>query len=104
MKNNNSGGFLMKKHRRILSLLMIFTLLFPNLNIVAHAEETVEDPFEGIVNISRDSDWQGSVFGDVGGQDGINKENFEIKENEDNTVTLRSSNNKGKIASNSEGM
>src|SRR5690625_2679145 len=94
----------MKKHRRILSLLMIFTLLFPNLNIVAHAEETEEDPFEGIVNISRDSDWQGSVFGDAGGQDKITKENFEITENEDNTVTIRSSNNNGKIAGSSEGI
>src|SRR5690625_1692051 len=94
----------MKKYKRILSLLMIFTLLFPNLNIAVHAEESEEDAFEGMINIPESSDWQGSVFGDAGGQDKITKENFEITEKEGGSVTLKSSDNKGKIAGSSEGI
>src|SRR5690625_3408638 len=92
----------MKKYKRILSLLMIFTLLFPNLNVAVKAEETDGDPIEGMIDIK--SDWQGSVFGDVGGNDKISKDNFEITENEDDTVTLRSSGNRGKISSSSDGI
>jgi hypothetical protein len=54
--------------------------------------------------ISISSDWQGSIFGNVGGQDKITTQNFEITENSDRTVKLRSSNNKGKIESKSEGI
>ncbi|MDQ0300198.1 hypothetical protein J2S78_002645 [Salibacterium salarium] len=62
---------------------------------------TLADNHEEMIDIT--SDWQGSVFGNNGGQDGINSENFEIKE-DDSTVTLRSSNDKGKIESNAEGI
>lgn len=55
-----------------------------------------------VVTIS--SDWNGSVFGDVGGQDKITPENFEITENEDGTVKVRSSNNRGKISGGTDGI
>src|SRR5690625_2009710 len=96
----------MKKHRKLFSVLMIILLLFPNFSVplVSAEEETSEDPFEGMIDIAEDSDWQGSVFGDVGGQSRITNENFEIKENDDGTVKLRASNNRGKIAGSSEGI
>lgn len=50
------------------------------------------------------SDWTGRVFGDCGGQERIVYENFEIRENDDRTVTMRVSNNRGKIAGSSEGL
>jgi hypothetical protein len=49
-------------------------------------------------------DWKASVFGDVGGLDKISAENFEIAEKEAGTVSLRSLNDRGKIASTSEGI
>jgi len=49
-------------------------------------------------------DWEDSFFGDVGGNDKITEENYEITENEDGTVTMRVSNNRGKIASSTEGL
>ncbi|MFA9560575.1 bacterial Ig-like domain-containing protein [Evansella sp. AB-rgal1] len=91
----------MRKHKRGLAMFMIFLLLFPSFQLPVFAEEEV-DPFEGMINIS--SDWQGSVFGDNGGQSNISSENFEITENENNTVTVRSSNNRGKIAGSTEGI
>lgn len=54
--------------------------------------------------ISIFSNWQGSIFGNVGGQNKITEENFGITENNDGSVKLRSSNNKGKIESKSEGI
>ncbi|WP_282937480.1 bacterial Ig-like domain-containing protein [Paenibacillus sp. RC67] len=53
----------------------------------------------GMINIT--SDWKGKVFGDVGGVSNITATNFEITENEDGTVKLRSSNDKGKISGSS---
>ncbi|NOU92200.1 exopolygalacturonate lyase [Paenibacillus sp. LMG 31456] len=49
------------------------------------------------INIS--SDWEGSVFGDVGGQDKITSTNFGINENANGSVTLKSLNDRGKIVS-----
>lgn len=48
--------------------------------------------------------YKASVFGDLGGQNSITAENFEIDTNDDGTLYMRSSNNQGKIASNSEGI
>lgn len=48
--------------------------------------------------------WQGSVFGDVGGQDKITAENFAITELDAHIVKLKSGNNRGKIASTAEGI
>ncbi|MDP3177414.1 MAG: hypothetical protein Q8M76_05890, partial [Spirochaetaceae bacterium] len=48
--------------------------------------------------------WKGSVFGDIGGADKIVPENFEIAERGDGSVALRSANDRGKIASTSEGI
>ena len=70
-------------------------------------EETPTDPIIPPNEISTIySDWSGTVFGDVGGQDKITKDNFEITESEEdaNTVVLRSSGNRGKISSSSDGI
>ena len=90
----------MKKHRRLLALFMIFILLIPNINVPVMAAEV--ESFDGMIDIS--SDWNGSVFGNAGGQSGINSDNFRISENEDSTVTIQSANNKGKIDSKTEGI
>ena len=90
----------MRKHRRLLALFMIFILLIPNMNVPVMA--AVEESFDGMIDIS--SDWNGSVFGNAGGQSGINSDNFSIAENDDGTVTVRSANNKGKIDSGTEGI
>lgn len=50
------------------------------------------------------SDWSGTVFGDVGGQDKIVRENFEITENMDGTVKVKSANNRGKISGSTDGI
>lgn len=93
----------MKKHKKISAIFLSIILLLSTMNLSVFAEGTTDvDPFEGMINI--DSDWQGSVFGDNGGQANINKENFHINENDDGTVTLKSGNNRGKIASSSEGI
>jgi len=63
-----------------------------------------DGPPPGMINIPDSSPWKGSVFGDVGGQDKITAENFEITEHEDGSVTVRSSKDRGKIASTSEGI
>jgi pectate disaccharide-lyase len=91
----------MKRHRRLLAVFMIFILLLPNLN-VANVAASEENSFGGMIDIS--SDWNGSVFGNAGGQSGINSDNFSIAENADGTVTVRSANNKGKIDSGTEGI
>lgn len=121
---------MLKKQRRCFVLLMILVLITSSLTPLAFAQDgpltmenpqsdeeatvqedallqekasfTEDDPYAGMINIA--SDWVGSVFGDNGGQSHINVLNFEITEHEDETVTLRSSNNRGKIASTSEGI
>ena len=60
------------------------------------------DDTKEIVTIQ--SDWKGTVFGDVGGNDKITSENFEITESEDQSVKLRVSNNRGKISGETDGI
>lgn len=80
----------MKFRRRLFALVMSVMLLMPALPFGAVAA----DPPEGMINIPEGSEWQGSVFGDIGGNPTAT--NFEITE-ADGTVKLRSSNDKGKI-------
>ncbi|WP_416147488.1 bacterial Ig-like domain-containing protein [Salipaludibacillus sp. HK11] len=92
------------KHKRIFAVMMIFLLLFPSSAVPVLAVDTdeeaeVEEP--SMIDIS--SDWQGSVMGDTGTDD-INYENYEITEHEDASVTMRVSNNRGKMASGNEGL
>ena len=84
--------------RKWLVFLLSFLIVFPTTTVPAIAEEADPD------FISIKSNWKGSVFGDVGGQDKITFENFEITETSVGTAKLRSSNNRGKIASSSEGI
>ncbi|WP_281883529.1 bacterial Ig-like domain-containing protein [Paenibacillus sp. YYML68] len=89
----------MRTTNRYLAVLLSFMLVFSSLGMRASAEEIVDPTAGGAISIA--SDWQGSVFGDVGGLDKINSTNFEIMENADQTVTLRSSNDRGKMATGS---
>lgn len=91
---------LMRKRKRLLASLLSLAMLLPVLSVPLPAY--ADDPPEGMIDIS--GDWQGSVFGDVGGQDKITAINFGIQENGDGSVTLRSGNDRGKISSSSDGM
>lgn len=86
----------MTSQKRLLALVLTFLLVISTMTVMSFATD------QQMISIS--SDWQGSVFGDVGGQNKITYENFEITENSDGTVKLRSSNNRGKMASSSEGI
>ncbi|WP_051569428.1 bacterial Ig-like domain-containing protein [Alkaliphilus transvaalensis] len=90
------------KLRRFLAMMLTLTLLLTTINISGFA--AVDEAFQGMINLKEDSNWQGSVFGDVGGQDKIVKENFEITENQDDTVMIKTANNRGKLAGESEGI
>ncbi|TCK88013.1 Ig-like protein group 3 [Natranaerovirga hydrolytica] len=90
----------MSKIKRVFGLVMSLVLVFSSFSLTTFAQE--EGTFEDMINVS--SDWEARVFGDNGGQSNYTSENFDITENEDNTVTMRVSNNRGKIASNSEGI
>ena len=48
--------------------------------------------------------WNGTVFGDVGGQDKITAENFTAQLGADGSITLGVANNRGKIAGSSDGL
>ena len=48
--------------------------------------------------------WNGTVFGDVGGQDKITAENFTAQLGADGSITLGVDNNRGKIAGSSDGI
>ncbi|WP_240689469.1 bacterial Ig-like domain-containing protein [Ammoniphilus sp. YIM 78166] len=91
----------MQRLYRMLACVLSCLLVFSSLPWQAFAEEPAEAP-DPMIDIA--SDWKGSVFGDVGGQDKISQDNFTIKENGDGTVTLRSANDRGKISSTSEGI
>ena len=82
-------------------MLVTFLLLFSSFPLSMFAEE-VTDPNDGIINIQ--SEWNGTVFGDVGGQDKITSANFGITENAGGSVTLRSSNDRGKVSGSTEGI
>lgn len=88
----------MKMQQRVLAWMMSLILLVTS---VLPAAAGVE---QAMITIAPGSAWQGSVYGDVGGQDKINASNFEITEGTNDSVVLRSSNNVGKIASASEGI
>jgi lipopolysaccharide export system protein LptA len=88
----------MKQFKRCFALLMSFVLLISAVEMTSFA--SVVD----FINITGGSEWKGSVFGDVGGQDKITADNFNISENADGTVTLGVKNNRGKIAGSSEGI
>lgn len=93
----------MRKSRRLLAgLLSGAMFLSAALPAFATDAEATSDPTAGMISIG--SDWSGSVFGDVGGQDKITADNFGIVENGDGTVTLRAANDRGKIASSAEGI
>jgi hypothetical protein len=62
------------------------------------------EPPDGMINISDSSEWQGSVFGNLGGNDNVSAEFFSVTENDNDTVTIKSSENKGKIDSGTEGL
>lgn len=91
----------MRKQQRLLAMLVTFLLLCSSFPLSMFAEEA-PDPYEGMINIQ--SEWQGSVFGDVGGQDKITAANFGITENTDGSATLRSSNDRGKVSGSTEGI
>ncbi|MFB5660202.1 bacterial Ig-like domain-containing protein [Alteribacillus sp. HJP-4] len=91
----------MQTAKQTFALTMSMLLVFSPLSSIGDIHAAEDDE---MINIADDSAWQGSVFGNNGGQNGINSENFEIIENDDYTVTLRSSNDKGKIESNAEGL
>lgn len=87
----------MKRKKSFFGFSVLFIFLYATMTFTSFATVSAD-----VIRIA--GDWQGSVFGDVGGQDKITYENFEITENDDQTVRLRSSNNRGKIASSSEGI
>ncbi len=84
-------------------MFLSFLLLLSSFPLSVSAEEG-NAPQDGMINIQSQSKWKGSVFGDVGAQDKITPVNFGITEQGDGTVTLRSSNDRGKIAGSTEGI
>lgn len=91
------GNRFLKYTKFSLSLLLVLQTVLPTLTVVA--EEVIDPP---ITTIS--SDWEGTVFGSVGGNDKITAENFEISENEDGTVKVKSGNNRGKLSGGTDGI
>lgn len=94
----------MRKKNRLIALLMSVCIVVAMIPTAALAV----DPPPPIISIPNTSAWQGSVFGDVGGQDKITSTNFGITENvNDGSVVLKSEGDRGKIAtatSTSEGI
>lgn len=84
----------MKRSKRLLAFMMSAMMVSSLVPGVSFADQEM-------INIK--SDWSGSVFGDVS-QTAITSTNFEITEGSSGDVTLRSSNNIGKISSSSEGI
>ncbi len=84
---------------------MCFLLLLPSMGLNVLAAETIEETTDNqMIDIPATSKWQGSVGGDVGGNDKITADNFLIKENNDGTVNMSALNDRGKISSSSEGI
>lgn len=81
---------------------LLSMLVFLSSLPLAAADEAEQPEEESFIRI--ESQWQGSVFGDVGGQDKITADNFSIVEQENGTVTLRSVGDRGKISGSSEGL
>lgn len=91
----------MRKLQRYVAVIVSCLLIFSSFPLTVGAAQG-SDPSAGLIQIT--SDWRGSIFGDVGGADKITLANFEIAENAGGTVTLRSSNDRGKISSSTEGI
>lgn len=72
-------------------------VLICTLGLSAYAEDIV-------TSSNPESKWSGSVFGDVGGQEGIGPKNFSISEDPSGSINVRAANNKGKIASSTDGL
>jgi len=90
--------------KKALLISFIVLLCIPSNLYLIQANETVEEASPSIVQLQPDSNWQGTVFGDVGGQDKITDANFTIHESEDGELTLRSMNDRGKISSSTDGI
>lgn len=90
--------------RAFTSLLVILLLLPVNIGVIA--AEDVNEPISepAIAVLQPDSQWQASVFGDVGGQDKITSANFSIAEDEQGTIQMKSLNDRGKISSTTDGI
>jgi len=88
--------------RNILSrtLILLFTLLSSTL-LFAQSQATKPPESGNLFPVT--GDWKASVFGDVGGPDVITADNFGITEKKD-SIVLSAKNDKGKIASGSEGV
>ena len=91
------GNRFLKYTKFSLSLLLVLQSVLPTLTVVA--EEVIDPPIKTI-----SSDWEGTVFGSVGGNDKITAGNFEISENEDGTVKVKSGNNRGKLSGGTDGI
>lgn len=81
---------------------MIFILVISPINVAVFAEGADAEAENEMISVS--SDWKGSVFGNNGGQGNYTYENFEITEHDNDIVTVRSSNDKGKMESGTEGI
>src|SRR5690625_2256315 len=92
-----------KRGKKFISLFMIFLLMFSNVSIPTISAEATDSDQDEMIQIRSDSDWRGSVFGSVGGNDKITSENFTIHEVEEG-VRVSSRNKRGKIASQTEGI
>lgn len=86
--------FLKKLTNLFLSVLLVFQSFAPALTVIAEGEEM----------ITIDSDWEGTVFGDVGGNDKITAENFGITEVSDDHVNMYVRNNRGKLSGSTDGI
>ena len=79
----------------------------PDYEVIDYKSPTEEDMNTVSWPVYTDEDgheWRGTVFGDIGGEEKITEENFNVVINEDNTITLTVANNSGKIASGSDGI
>lgn len=85
----------MNNQRRLIAVMMSVVLMFSMLPAAFAA-----DPSAEMITIPSGSEWQGSVFGDIGGTPAVT--NFGVKENDETgAVTLTTKSDKGKIASSS---
>ncbi|WP_064504119.1 bacterial Ig-like domain-containing protein [Alkalihalobacillus trypoxylicola] len=91
----------MNNRKKVLHLFFCFLIVFSTFPGSVLANDTTTTGEGDMISIS--SDWKGSVFGDVGGQANITAENFLIQEN-DSSVVMKALNNRGKMASSTEGI
>ncbi|TCT15473.1 Ig-like protein group 3 [Natranaerovirga pectinivora] len=95
----------MNNYKRVLGLLMSLVMVLSSVSFTVFAEEIVEPDNGNIEEEANIGEWIDSFFGDNGGAAVVtDPANFEFKENENGTVTIRVSNNRGKIAGSVEGI